>query len=77
MRKRWSRILALSMGIPLLLAMLAACGAGTTGTGGSATATTSGPITIKIGSDFPTSCKDASAGKPSQNGAHLAVESGK
>ena len=73
MRKRWSRILALSMGLPLLLAMLAACGAGTTGSGGSATATTSGPITIKIGSDFPVSGKDESAGKPSENGAHLAV----
>ncbi len=74
MRKRWSRILALSMGIPLLLAMLAACGAGTTGSGGSATATTSGPIILKIGSDFPTSAKDASAGKPAQNGAQLAVD---
>jgi branched-chain amino acid transport system substrate-binding protein len=72
MRKRWSRILALSMGLPLLLAMLAACGAGTTGTG-SATATPSGPITIKIGSDYPTSGSDESAGKPSENGAHLAV----
>ncbi|MBA2393888.1 MAG: branched-chain amino acid ABC transporter substrate-binding protein [Ktedonobacteraceae bacterium] len=73
MRKRWSRIFALSMGIPLLLAMLAACGAGTTGSGGSGTPTTSGPITIKIASDFPTSGKDESAGKPSENGAHLAV----
>jgi branched-chain amino acid transport system substrate-binding protein len=74
MRKRWSRILALSMGLPLLLAMLAACGAGTTGSGGSATPTTGGSITIKIGSDFPTSSQDASAGKPSENGAHLAVD---
>lgn len=73
MRKRWSRIFALSMGIPLLLAILAACGAGTTGTGGSATATTSGPITLKIATDYPTSGKDESAGKPSENGAHLAV----
>ncbi|MBV9617369.1 MAG: branched-chain amino acid ABC transporter substrate-binding protein, partial [Ktedonobacteraceae bacterium] len=73
MRKRWSRIFALSMGIPLLLAMLAACGAGTTGSGGSATATTNGPITLKIGTDFPVSSKDESAGKPAENGAHLAV----
>jgi branched-chain amino acid transport system substrate-binding protein len=73
MRKRWSRILALSMGLPLLLAMLAACGAGTTGTGGSATATPSGPVTIKIGTDLPTSGSDESAGKPTENGAHLAV----
>jgi branched-chain amino acid transport system substrate-binding protein len=73
MRKRWSRILALSMGLPLLLAMLAACGAGTTGSG-SATATPTGPITIKIGSDFPTSAKDQSAGLPAQNGAQLAID---
>jgi branched-chain amino acid transport system substrate-binding protein len=73
MRKRWSRILALSMGLPLLLAMLAACGAGTTGSG-SATATPTGPITIKIGSDFPTTAKDQSAGLPAQNGAQLAVD---
>jgi len=52
--------------------MLAACGAGTTGTG-SATPTTSGPITIKISTDYPTTAADASAGKPSENGAHLAV----
>ena len=74
MRKRWSRILALSMGLPLLLAMLAACGAGTTSSGGSATATTSGPIILKIGSEYPTSAKDASAGKPAQNGVQLAVD---
>jgi branched-chain amino acid transport system substrate-binding protein len=73
MRKRWSRILALSMGLPLLLAMLAACGAGTTGTSGSSTPVASGPITIEIGSDYPVSGKDESAGKPSQNGVQLAV----
>jgi branched-chain amino acid transport system substrate-binding protein len=73
MRKRWSRIFALSMGIPLLLTMLAACGAGTTGSGGSATVTPSGPIIIKIGTDYPTTAKDASAGLPTQNGASLAV----
>ncbi|HLZ57958.1 MAG TPA: branched-chain amino acid ABC transporter substrate-binding protein [Ktedonosporobacter sp.] len=74
MRRRWSRIFAQALGVPMLLVLLAACGAGT----GAGTATTpsasSGPITIKIGSDFPTSGKDASAGKPSEDGAHFAVD---
>lgn len=71
MQKRWSRIFALAMAIPLLLAVLAACGAGT---GGNPGGNTSGPIVIKIGSDFPVSGKDESAGKPAENGAHLAVD---
>jgi len=71
MKKSWSRILALTMGIPLLLALLAACGAGTTGGGGN---TPSGPVVIKIGTDFPVSGKDASGGKPAEDGAHLAVD---
>jgi len=71
MQKRWSRIFALAMAMPLLLAMLAACGAGT---GGNPGGNTSGPIVIKIGSDFPVSGKDESAGKPAENGAHLAVD---
>ena len=73
MQRHWSRIFALVMGIPLLLALLAACGAGT-GNTGTTTGTTSGPITIKIGTDFPVSGKDESAGKPAENGAHLAVD---
>ena len=67
MHKRWSRIFALSMGIPLILAFLAACGAGTS-TG------TQGPVTIEIGSDFPTSQGDASAGKPAENGVRYAID---
>lgn len=54
--------------------MLAACGAGTTGNGGGGGGSTKGSTTIKIGSDFPTSGKDESAGKPAENGAHLAVD---
>jgi branched-chain amino acid transport system substrate-binding protein len=73
MRRRYSRIFALTLGIPLLLALLAACGSGTTSTGNSGSSST-GPITIKIASDFPTTAKDASAGKPAENGAHLAVD---
>ncbi len=71
MRRSWSRIFALTMGIPLLLAILAACGAGTSS--GSSTPTT-GSTTIKIASDLPVSGKDASSGKPAENGAHLAVD---
>lgn len=72
MQKRWSRILALAIGMPVLLAMLAACGAGT-GTGGS-TGTPSGSKVIKVATDFPVSGKDTSNGKPAENGAHLAVD---
>jgi branched-chain amino acid transport system substrate-binding protein len=71
LKKRWSRIFALSMGIPLLLAILAACGSGTTTTG---TTPTSGSTTIKIATEFPTSAKDATNGKPAENGAHMAVD---
>ena len=72
MKKSWSRILALTMGIPLLLAILVACGTGTTG--GSATPTTAaGSTTIKVATDLPTSGKDTTNGKPTENGAALAV----
>lgn len=60
------------MGIPLLLALLAACGSGTTGGGG--TTPTAGSTTIKIATDLPTSGKDATSGKPAENGVHLAVD---
>src|SRR6266702_3838887 len=72
MRRSWSRIFALTMGIPLLLAILAACGAGTSSTGSSTP--TTGSTTIKIASDLPVSGKDASSSKPAENGAHLAVD---
>jgi branched-chain amino acid transport system substrate-binding protein len=72
MKKSWSRIFALTMGIPLLLAILAACGSGTT-SGSATTPTVTGSTTIKVATDFPTSGKDASSGKPAENGAALAV----
>jgi len=72
MRSSWSRIFALALGLPLLLALLAACGAGTTGGNGGSTATTGSTI-IKIATDFPASGKDTSSGKPAQDGANLAV----
>jgi len=73
MKKSWSRIFALTMGISLLLAILAACGSGTTSGGGSTPAATTS-ATIKIGTDLPVSGKDTSSGKPAQDGAQLAVD---
>jgi branched-chain amino acid transport system substrate-binding protein len=73
MKRNWSRILALTMGIPLLLAILAACGSGTS-SGGATTPTAAAAVTIKVGSDLPTSGKDQSSGKPAQNGAQMAVD---
>jgi branched-chain amino acid transport system substrate-binding protein len=70
MKNKWLRFMALAMGIPLLLAMLAACGAGTTG----GATTTQGSTTIKVATDFPTSGADAGIGKSTENGAHLAVD---
>ncbi len=73
MQKR-TRIYAFVMAIPLLLALLAACGSGTsTGTTGSSS-TPTGSKTIEIATDLPTSGKDTSSGKPAENGAHLAVD---
>jgi branched-chain amino acid transport system substrate-binding protein len=70
MKRSWSRIFALAMGIPLLLGILAACGAGTT----TQPSTTTGSTTIKIATDFPTSGKEATSGKPAENAVHLAVD---
>jgi len=75
MQRRVSRIFALILGIPLLLAMLAACGAGTTGNGnGGGSSTNTGSTTIKIATDLPVSGGDASIGKPTENGARLALD---
>lgn len=74
MKKSWSRIFALSMGLPLLLAILAACGSGsTTGNGGNTPTATANGV-IKIATELPVSGKDESSGKPAENGAHLAVD---
>jgi branched-chain amino acid transport system substrate-binding protein len=74
MKQSLSRIFALALGIPLLLAILAACGAGTTtGNGGGGGGSSSGG-TIEVATDFPVSGKDTSSGKPAENGAHLAVD---
>src|SRR5947209_18920532 len=74
MKRNLSRIFALALGIPMLLALLAACGSGTTsGNGGGNTGAT-GSTTIKIATALPVSGKDESSGKPAENGAHLAVD---
>ena len=70
MRRKLSRIFAVVMGFSLFLAILTACGAGTTT--GSGTPTT-GSTTIKLATDLPVSGKDASSGKPAEDGASLAV----
>lgn len=72
MRNKLARILALAMGIPLLLAILASCGSGTTNTGNNSGST--GSKIIKIATDLPVSGKDESSGKPAENGAHMAVD---
>lgn len=73
MRRSWSRIFAMTLGIPLLLAFLVACGSGTTGTNGGGSTPTATKI-IKIGTDLPVSGKDESSGKPAEDGAHLALD---
>jgi branched-chain amino acid transport system substrate-binding protein len=73
MKQSWVRTFALAMGIPLLLAILAACGAGTS-TGSSGGGSSSGSKVIEVATDFPVSGKDTSSGKPAENGAHLAVD---
>jgi branched-chain amino acid transport system substrate-binding protein len=73
MQTRLSRIFALVMGMTLLLAILAACGSGTTSSG-SATTPTAGSTTIKVATDLPVTGGDASIGKSTENGAHLAVD---
>jgi branched-chain amino acid transport system substrate-binding protein len=75
LKKRWSRIFALAMGVPMLLAILAACGSGSTGNpGGSTPTVATGNTTIKLATDLPVTGGDASIGKSTENGARLAVE---
>jgi branched-chain amino acid transport system substrate-binding protein len=76
-RKRMSRIVASFTGLFLTMALLAACGAGTTGgsTGSTGGGNSSGGTkTIEIGSEFPTSGADTTSGKPAEEGVDLAVQ---
>jgi branched-chain amino acid transport system substrate-binding protein len=58
-----------SLIIPLLLlTILSACGTGITST------KPTGSTSIEIATDFPVSGRDASTGKPIENGAHLAID---
>ncbi|GHO55655.1 branched chain amino acid ABC transporter substrate-binding protein [Ktedonobacter robiniae] len=75
MQKRWTRMCALALGVPLLLAILAACGPGTATTGSNGGG--SGSTIIKVATDFPASGQDTANGKPAQNGAELAVNESK
>jgi ABC-type branched-chain amino acid transport systems, periplasmic component len=70
--KRVTRIWASFTGLFLTMVLLAACGAGTGGNGGGTTP--SGPITIEIGSELPTTGGDTSTGKPAENGIALAIQ---
>src|SRR6266705_751995 len=72
MRRNLSRIFAVVMGLSLFLAILTACGAGTT-TGTPSGTPSAGSTTIKIATDLPVSGKDTSSGKPAEDGANLAV----
>lgn len=74
MKRSWSRFFALALGIPMLLAILVACGSGTTGGGNGGGSTTQGSTTIKLATDLPVTGGDASIGKSTENGARLAVE---
>ncbi len=58
MRKGWSRIFALALGIPLLLAFLVACG----GTGTTGTTPTTANTLIKVATELPTSGGDVDIG---------------
>jgi len=69
MKRSWSRIFALVMGIPLLLVLLAACG----GTG-TTTATPTTTTVIKVATELPISGGDLDIGTSTMRGAQLAVD---
>lgn len=71
MKRTRLRIFSLAMSIPLLLAILAACGTGTGPTGTSPTTTTT---VIKVATDLPVSGGDIDIGTSTMNGAILAVD---
>jgi branched-chain amino acid transport system substrate-binding protein len=77
-RKRTSRILASFTGLFLVMALLAACGAGTsTGNGSSGnggSGSNSSKTVIEIGSELPTTGSDTSTGQPAENGVALAIK---
>jgi branched-chain amino acid transport system substrate-binding protein len=70
MRRLSPRIFASIVGFTLVMTVLAGCGAGAATT----VSKSSGPITIELGSDFPTTSSDASSGKPGEDGVDLAIQ---
>lgn len=73
-QKRWSRVVAQFMGITLLLSLLAACGATSAGTNPPGNGSTGEAKIIKLATNLPVSGKDTSNGKPTENGANMAIE---
>ena len=69
MTRRLPRLFALTLGISLLMGLLAACG----GTGTGTTTTTTNTV-IKVATELPTSGGDIDIGTSTRNGAQLAVE---
>src|SRR5260370_40562374 len=67
MTKRLSRFFAMTLGISLLVAILAGCGTGTTNN------TTTATTTIKVATELPISGGDIDIGTSTMNGAILAV----
>jgi branched-chain amino acid transport system substrate-binding protein len=72
MQRSWLRVLALAVGFPFFLAMLVACGSGTSGSIGNTPA--AGSTLIKIATELPVSGRGASYGKGVEDGAHLAID---
>ncbi|HZR41652.1 MAG TPA: branched-chain amino acid ABC transporter substrate-binding protein [Ktedonobacteraceae bacterium] len=71
MQKRRSRIFSLAIGLPLLLALLAACGGTGTASSGSTPATNT---VIKVATELPISGGDIDIGTSTMRGAQLAVD---
>src|SRR6266567_951160 len=72
MQRHRLRIFALLSVLVLITTIISACGAGGgTATPGGNTQTT---ITLKIGSELPTSGQDESGGKPVENAVRLAIK---
>jgi branched-chain amino acid transport system substrate-binding protein len=69
MQRSWLRVITLTMGIPLLFAILVACGSGIGGN-----TPHGGSTFIKIATELPVTGKSASYGKGAEDGAHLAVD---
>jgi len=70
--RNWYRSVFYTLGVVSLVAVLAACGSGSTGGGGGGSSNLK-PGTICIGTELPTTGTDGSEGQPAENGVDLAV----